>query len=158
MAELDVDSLMERFTKQREPLSERMFSDMLNFLSSDTQLKKFTVLKDATEVRAVMKMLICNELFYKKYVSQYMLSPNGESIKDNKGNPVPNPDYIRYDGLISNYMELLISSNNGRGRKDIVNMFTGGAAKEEHSGLRGVLDKVGGLFSPKPRLQQMNEG
>ena len=156
MSELDVDSLMERFTKQREPLSERMFSDMLNFLSSDTQLKKFTVLKDKSEVREIMKMLICNELFYKKYVSRYLTS-NNKILKDKKGVNIENPEYRRYDGLVNNYLELLIASNNGRGRKDIVDMFTGGNTKEEHSGLRGVLDKVGGLFSPKPRPQNINE-
>jgi uncharacterized protein (DUF4213/DUF364 family) len=97
---------LERLRQQRYPLSDQMFYELAHDLTNDEKIKMIAVLKDDTSVIEMFKSSVLIALYWKKYA-----------------NP-KHPKYEQYDKLVKDLLSYTISKE-GRGRRDLVDSFTG---------------------------------
>jgi hypothetical protein len=97
---------LDRLRQQRYPLSDQMFYELAHDLTNDVKIKMIAVLKDDTSVIEMFKSSILIALYWKKYA-----------------NP-SHPKYEQYDKLVKDLLSFTISKE-GRGRRDLVDSFTG---------------------------------
>lgn len=104
---------LKRLGVESEKVIDRIYLQIIEKLNDNEEIRKFTVLADYNEVKNIMSMEVLNELFLKKYCD--IGTEEGKRSADT------------FDNLLLHYQQYLISNNDGRGRRDHVQLFTGSA-------------------------------
>lgn len=122
---------------ERESVTDKSIQLVMDKLASTSpnDLNKFTVLKNHDHVVKLFKMEMLNELYIKKYL-------------------MSEKEYLAYnphERLIQIYKELNISSDDGRGRKDVKEVITGLPAEPipQEGLLNRVKHGIGGLLTKR---------
>lgn len=100
-------SLLQQLGVSSEKAIDKIYLNIINAFSDREKIRQFTILQSSQEdIQNVMMIEVINKLYLQKYCTNKRLLQ-------------------RYEDLRLNYLEYLISSNNGRGREDYVNLFIG---------------------------------
>ncbi len=91
---------------ESEKVIDKIYLQIIEFLSDDKHIRKFTVLTDYNDLKNIMSIEVLHTLFLRKYCK------NQTILK-------------KFDNLLLYYQQYLISNNDGRGRRDYVQLFTG---------------------------------
>jgi hypothetical protein len=108
-----------------EKILEKIFLHIITSLDNPEKIRENTVLDNAQEVRDMTAIDVDYETFFKKYCSNEKL--------------INQMNVLLYD-----YQQYLISNNDGRGRRDKVDLFTGGHQGQQTLSIRKMfMDKLG---------------
>jgi hypothetical protein len=118
------DLLSQLGTELSEKILEKIFLNIIQSLDNPDKIRENTVLENSQEVRDIMAIDVDYQTYFKKYCTDKNL--------------LEKMDILLYD-----YQQYLISNNDGRGRRDKVNLFTGGHEQGQPLSIRKLfMDKL----------------